>query len=112
MSEILKEQFESVFNTETVLADVDEILSDQGCRGLEDIEFTETDIETSIKQIPQKIVIRPRWSISYPTETVCRCTQQTTIYSVEGITKCWKTTQIYEKQYSNTSIQKRRQKFS
>ena len=27
MSEILKEQFESVFNTETVLADVDEILS-------------------------------------------------------------------------------------
>ena len=53
ISEIMKAQFESVFNLQTVPANVEEIMKDYGCRGLEDIVFTEADIESSIKEIPK-----------------------------------------------------------
>ena len=53
MSEILKAQFESVFNVHTIPANIDKLMNDQGCRSLEDLEFTEDDIESSIMEISQ-----------------------------------------------------------
>ena len=54
MSEILRKQFESVFNNENSEQpiDVESLLQDYGPRCLEDLEFTEDDIEESIMKIP------------------------------------------------------------
>ena len=52
MSEVLKEQFESVFSIPNETLDINKLLEDIGPRSLEDIEFTEDDIEASIMEIP------------------------------------------------------------
>ena len=52
IAELLKNQFESVFSIPTEGMDIEDILKDQGPRCLEDILFTEGDIEASILEIP------------------------------------------------------------
>ena len=53
MSEILKAQFESVFNDEPDEVNMEELYRDQGPRSLEDIVFTEDEIEKCILEISQ-----------------------------------------------------------
>ena len=52
MSEVLKRQFESVYSVPIEPVDMEKLLNNIGPRSLEDITFTEDDIETSIMQIP------------------------------------------------------------
>ena len=52
MVEILRSQFEPIFTVPTNPVDIENILQDQGPRSLEDIMFTEDDIEASIMKIP------------------------------------------------------------
>ena len=51
MSEVLKKQFESVFSVPNDTIDVDKVLNDIGPRSLDDVDFTEDDIEASIMLI-------------------------------------------------------------
>ena len=50
-SEILKTQFESVFSTPLDTVNIENLLLDHGPRSLEDIDFTEDDIERAIMSI-------------------------------------------------------------
>ena len=51
MSEVLKDHFESVFSIPNETLDMNKLLKDIGPRSLEDIEFTEDDIEARIMEI-------------------------------------------------------------
>ena len=53
MSEILKAQFESVFVTQSNPILIEPLLQEPGPRSIEDIDFTEDDIEECIMEIPQ-----------------------------------------------------------
>ena len=52
MCELLKEQFESVFNFPSDTCNINNLTREHGPRGLDNIYFTEDDIKTSIMSIP------------------------------------------------------------